>query len=1041
MRSSCLVIIVLFCLPPLFSSAQMRLQGHSERGMRGQRQESHWSFVEDFSHGIPGWASFPAAQDIGYDPSLYTARDRGRTCLVRDVVAEGQPKLRVGLVRSIRFRMMPQSRIQLQYRIDVAGRPSALRLLMAGATGKQYGVESPVSPGEHTLTLRGAALGVSAGGDNIEAIALEETVLDSPRGTHNRLILEELRIDASQSPSVAVKVPALDEPVGDSLPVAHIVVRKNAPILSFEVASEDHPVHVTLFNGEGKQAQEIPAANGTIDLGPSFLPGLWRAHISTAGATTDFRFLVLGAVPPHPRLLLTPERLEQLRSHMPSPSLSKLIQERASAAARQIAANSAAGDNILLMPAESLLPGLTQYFDLLDRYGDAIILNALDFRLRGADESLHAARGALLAAARWPTWTPPWFQAHGLQSYYEAGIFSQKAAVGYDLIADRLTEREKNDIANAFYRNAILPAVQDYFSSDRMPVADSNHMAHSLGGAIAACLAVYDDVPDWNARFGPTLAKLIAAYERLLQNMFPQDGSEAEPIDYQEFAMRGISVGAAALARAGIAPQGTDRMLKSFLWPDYAQYKPGYELDTGDEIGTLFAHSGFAWAAEVDPDPILRAFYQSAATRTVAAIFNPATTSAELPSMLDLVCCTSATTTLPSLPPSRIFPERGNAALRSGWDTDSTLVSIRVGPWINHGHHDEGSFQVASHGQILIGEAGYTSYYDDPRFNDYFTQAAGHNTVIIDHDAFSQDALASSRWKAFANYPEFTHHVVGDKIDFLEADLRPAYPDYDLTGYRRQYIFLKPDLLFVHDSIASRTPHSYSFLLHPADDIQPVANGTTTLLQKGQIGATVIAAPGMGIWHLAPAPIPVVAYTDFDKNVVHPRSIMSLETSSTRTADFSIGVKLSWPGSDEAALQPFSALNAEGFSTTDGSVHILFRKNNGELALSQYSADGDILATADTKTETRIFTADARRLRIRGQTIISAAEPIDAEMVHTAERDRWQIFCAHATAMKITASQPIKSAQIDSDLQPPAVNKHMLELSLQPGEHRVDLLY
>ena len=32
-----------------------------------------WTFREDFRHGIPGWMSYPLAQDVGYDP-LFTQR-------------------------------------------------------------------------------------------------------------------------------------------------------------------------------------------------------------------------------------------------------------------------------------------------------------------------------------------------------------------------------------------------------------------------------------------------------------------------------------------------------------------------------------------------------------------------------------------------------------------------------------------------------------------------------------------------------------------------------------------------------------------------------------------------------------------------------------------------------------------------------------------------------------------------------------------------------------------------------------------------------
>lgn len=1014
---------------------------HPERETLTHIRTVPWSFVDDFSHGIGGWMSFPLAQDIGYDPSLYTTSSEAHSFLVRDVIANGQPKLRVGVLRSICFRLLPQSTIRLRYRIAMTGRPRPARLFAAATSGKQYAIAIPSTAGKHAVTVDGTQLGVTGSGEQIEALVVQFVAVEPSRGAHNRLFLDELDIHARRNSSISLDSPALDEPAGDGLPVAKIIVHSERPVLPLQLASPKDQAVVVLIDGSGQKIYRSAARNGGIDLGPSPAPGLWRAHISTAEAESDFRFLVLGNIPPHPRLLLTPERLEELRSQMPSDALRRLVQEHALRAASLVSPDAEAGNDILRMPTGSLFPGLTQYFDLLDRYGEAIVLDALDFRLRNSHESLQTARLALLAAARWPTWTPPWFPAHGLQSYYEAGIFSQDAALGYDLIADQLSPTEKREIADAFYRNAILPAVTDYFADDRMPIADSNHMAHTISGAIAACIAVYGDVPDWDERFGPALAKLIAAEEQLFATMFPDDGSEAEPVGYQEFAMRGLSIAAAALAHAGIQPQGTARMFRSFWWPYYAQYKPGYELDTGDEIGTLFSHSGFAWAAATSVDPVLRSFYQAAKTGTLAALFRAGPSTSGLPSMLDLTCCTNPLGPAPLPPLSRMFPARGSAALRSGWDDSSTLVSIRVGPWFNHGHHDEGSFQIASHGEVLIGEAGYTAYYKDPRFEDYFTQAVGHNTVVIDHNAFSQTALESSRWAAFAHYPRFTRHLLGEGMDFLEADLRPAYPDSNLSRYTRQYVFIKPGFVFVHDRLSSSTSQTYSFLLHPGAALRPTIEDTTAFLQGNQASALVVAGTSAGPWQTSPAPIPVTAYINFEKNLIQPRNTLHLDTLPARAASFTVGIQLLPPPSDGGRLKSISTKNADGFSIKAAQTEILFRKRVGELSIDTYATDGDVLAAAAKNGQETIFTENAHQLHSHRQELFSAVQPIDAEIVREAGHDDWLIFSTRRTSVQLTISTPLKSATLDGKPLLFSAADHLLRLTLQSGEHRVNLQY
>ena len=170
----------------------------------------------------------------------------------------------------------------------------------------------------------------------------------------------------------------------------------------------------------------------------------------------------------------------------------------------------------------------------------------------------------------------------GTHTYYEAGVFTQRAALGYDLIADELSPEEKSQIAEAFWKNSIRPTLDEYFTYDRLPIAASNHEAQSVGGAIEACVALYGDVPDWTTRLGPALAELVVSYERLLDGLFPGDGSEAEPAGYEHFAMEGMSWGMAALHALDIRPRGFEKMMKSFWWLRYAQVRPDLVLDTGD---------------------------------------------------------------------------------------------------------------------------------------------------------------------------------------------------------------------------------------------------------------------------------------------------------------------------------------------------------------------------------------------------------------------------------------------------------------------------
>lgn len=1029
------------CLLPSIALAGSLAPNQSSSQQEPKIRYAPWSFVEDFSHGIPGWMSFPLAQDIGYDPSIYTSSIDGKYALVRDVVAEGQSGLRVGLAQPMSFRITPDSVIRLRYQIDMSGKTGPGELVVGTKSGRKYSASLPTEKGEHQIEIRGSLLRVPSSGDDVEIVVIEADTADPILGAHNRLVIKDMRIEAEMNAAVPVVFPRLERSSTLGTPVAVTTVKTNDPVLPIQLGPESGDPEIALYDGSGRKVKTEAVGKGPISLGPPPTPGLWRASVTNGGAESNFRFLVLGDVPAHPRLLLTPERLEQLRSQMPSDALKKIVREQAALYAAQISYNPKAGDNIRLMSPDSVIPGLPNYSKLITAYGNAIVLNALDYRLRNSPQSLDVARRALLTVSQWPTWTPNWFAAHGLHTYYQTGMFSQWTAFGYDLIASELSPSEKSQIADAFYRNAIAPAVEEYFSNDRMPLAASNHMSHAVAGAIADCIAVYGDVPDWDTRFAPALAKLMVSYEDLLSGLFPGDGSEAEPSGYQDFALEGLSLGAAALQRIGIRPNGTERMIQSFWWPHYIQYKPGYLLDTGDFNGSLGALSGYAWMAEYGGDPTLRAFYDSAISHSLKSLFKPGNgTPQYAPDMLDLVCCTKPAQAVPSAPLSRLFPLRGSAALRSGWDQDATVISLRVGPWFNHEHHDEGSFQVASHGEVLIGEAGYTEYYFDPHYQNYFTQAPGHNTVMLDNDAFSQNSYQGRYWKSFDHFPTVTEHILGDGIDYLSADLTPAY-NGSLKGFTREFLFLKPGLLLVHDRLSGDSPHSYSFMLHVPPGAAPRVDETSAEIRGKDASVFIAAAGATTHWKLEAAPIPVTAYENFDKNPVEPRSMFRIESAKSRDAAFTVGMQFLPTASAAGTLKTFSTENADGFSADDGKVTALFRNNAGDLSHGDLSTDGGVLAVVSQGNQQRLLIGQARWLREQGHPALSSDVPVDAEITRNAKEDTLNLFSAGPAVMSIAVKDRVKTLSVDGKAIEPLQKNDHIEVKLNAGAHLVHIVY
>jgi len=1001
-----------------------------------------WVFRADWTGGYAGWMSFPLAQDIGYDPTIFTEKQGTATVLQHEFLSHGEPRPWFGMVRPLEFSANAQSEITLRYRLDTAGttmRP--LELILNGVDGHHYTAALPAEPGEHTVRITGAQMRVIAE-TPIEAIILRGRLQHPSLDSVSRWTLEEFVLHAERAPEVALSLPQLESTVDGSW-VANATVARGGE-LTMERKSSDARAHIALYDGAGKLMVERDGGAGetrwSVPVAADAPPGLWRAEITQGQGHTAFRFLVTGDIQPHPRLLLTTSRLDELREQSRYADLRKQIHQRADAMATKLTFNPAAGDNIEMMPSgpgiKPAWPGQLQpYIQLVEAYADAVAYNALDYRLNGNKKALASARRALATMDKWQTWVPHRFREHGLSTYYEVGVIAQRVAFGYDLMADELSTEEKENTANALWEKVVHPTVEEYFSSNRDPIAASNWMANSVGGALEAAIAVAGDTPGWNQREAPAVAKLEFAYEQLLQGLFPGDGSEAEPYGYENFAMQGMSWGISSLAALHVRPAGADRMITGFWWPYYVTVRPGLQLDTGDFNGHLNGRPGFAWGAAFTGIPELQALYDTGTHLDLSKGADAGQNGHLLEENfgpIDLACCSKAAPAFTAPPPSRVFPVRGSAALRSGWDADAAVISLRVGPWFNHQHADEGSFQVAAFGVELIDEAGYGNYYTDPRYPDYFTQASGHNTLLIDGNAFSQTAIAGRFWAGF-EYPHFTSQMLSSSIDYLSADLTSAY-DGALKTYHRQFIFLKPGILIVHDTVSAPEAHTFSWLLHSPPNSKLNNQGASASIQVKEVNAVLTAAGRNSAWATAIAPMQATIFTDLDHQHVEPRQELILTSPKTTETQFLVGMKFAAGAADaKAALESWSEPAGDGLRTTGASV--VFRSGVGKLNLGALSADGSVLA----QQAGNWLAIGAKEVDDSGHVVFRADISTDVTWERASAGVELTAHTSGKNVLEIFSDTTPTSVNVDGKQIPIVYEGKMIRVPLLPGEHHVSI--
>ncbi len=337
-----------------------------------------WVFRADWTGGYAGWMSFPLAQDIGYDPTIFTEKQGASTVLQHEFLSHGEPRPWFGMVRPLEFSADAQSEITLRYRLDTAGTTMhPLELILNGVDGHHYTAALPAEPGEHTVRLTGAQMHLTAK-TPIQAIILRGRLQHPSLDSVSRWTLEEFVLHAERAPEVALSLPQLDATVDGSW-VANATVARGGE-LTVERKSSGASAHIALYDGAGKLAVERDGGAGetrwSVPVAADAAPGLWKAEITTGQAQTAFRFLVTGDIAPHPRLLLTTSRLDELREQPRYADLRKQIHQRADTMAAKITYNAAAGDNIEMMPSgpgiKPAWPGQLQpYIGLVEAYADA----------------------------------------------------------------------------------------------------------------------------------------------------------------------------------------------------------------------------------------------------------------------------------------------------------------------------------------------------------------------------------------------------------------------------------------------------------------------------------------------------------------------------------------------------------------------------------------------------------------------------------------------------------------------------------------------
>ncbi|MBC8138772.1 MAG: heparinase II/III family protein, partial [Fibrella sp.] len=404
-------------------------------------------------------------------------------------------------------------------------------------------------------------------------------------------------------------------------------------------------------------------------------------------------------LPPHPRLFADPARVTAIKGRRDAVSLQLLT------LLRNDAEKKLASEPLVYPPTGFLM-------DPVRKVQGRILTLAMAYRLTDDKRYLARAKKELLQLADLSEWRTSHF--------LDVGEAALAAGVGLDWLYDDLTPQERQHIADAIVKNALLPSLDAKEGGGSWVDGDFNWNQVCHGGLVAGALAVAERQPE--------LARKIV--DRAIRNLpkagavYAPDGSYPEGPSYWAYGTTFHVILVEALRSVFGTACGLDRMPGFLQSPDFmAQMKAPTDQD----------YNFSDYHKRGKSEPVLLWFARERGRREPAReelnnlaglhqtlLDVAASEGREIP--LSRHIALGVVWWNPELPPMRTTPTLPLhwtatgalpvAVLRSAWDDpNATYLAIKGGtPNQSHGHMDVGSFVLEAGGVRWALDLGTESY-------------------------------------------------------------------------------------------------------------------------------------------------------------------------------------------------------------------------------------------------------------------------------------------------------------------------------------------
>lgn len=817
-------------------------------------------FNETFEDGSVGaWSSYPPSQDTAYDPTIWIkpikAEKADNRALYREITPNYNIDYLFGVRKIVSMTVDRSSTLTFRAFIKSNRDVSGVKVQFGFADGTSAEKLVPFSTREswRDCTVALAEFLGSSQMKKLDAVAFMAVCPNADPENLLRFGIDDVSINGMRESRWEITSPAvhrLDE-WNDLIAGVHfaeggsIVIEGNPPFAAGSAAvtvsraftGEDEKLfRMTLSKDTGSWTVKIPLTEQS-----GVTAGFWRATFiasakdkksDTASSSLVFLVKTKNAPAENPRILMNRGDAEKIKAKAADGRMKTVWENlvRRAANARGRYDYNDFNYNLDAYDERYWLPTYDGYITAISAPSSYIRSNAVVYGVTGDAETGDAARNALLKMADWPSYVHPHILNQGQYTYWPVGQKLTDLAIGFDMIADRLSPAERKKVADALYSKGVTEVFKEYVRDNRVSSNTSNWIGDVTSGGMLCALAIMNDKKD--EELEPYFTGMLLKLGALIDGCFDTDGGYGEGFSYLNHAMHCMNIALPTIEKMyGVHfPSKLYTCLDEFIYAYDPETKEIADWgDTSTGIGSL---SVFTYVITKTRNPYYKWLYD----RT------PGSDDTDLFMMDDSIPSQSPD----NLPKIRLFRDTGTAVFRSGFGHDDFALLFRCGAFFNHQHFDQGSFYLSDRGETFLKEVGRSDYYNDPWYQKMVIQPYGHNCILVNGNNESQSAGDILRdVPAWNQYSEVTDFLTFDGGGFASGKLDPLYKGY-FDYLRRSILFIEPRTAILIDELDGAAGAKTAELLFHAphrDDISVSGSDALVTLPGGTLTIRTVVSP------------------------------------------------------------------------------------------------------------------------------------------------------------------------------------------------------